>query len=212
MLTVLEAIQQRRSIRAFSSQDVSDEMVAQLLEAARLAPSGSNRQPWSFVVVKDAAAKKELRRICAGQHFIEQAPVVIVCCANLNRYSVEEKKKRRREFRESGVDKTLSGRFADQKLMETLDAQPVPAETAKLGAIANTYIAIEHIVLTATALGLGTCWIGGFDDAAEIRRLFGLEASLLPVIVLPVGYPEGKLPAPRPRLKREDIVMEQGKK
>ncbi|MDD5127528.1 MAG: nitroreductase family protein [Dehalococcoidales bacterium] len=212
MLTVQEAIKQRRSIRGFSSKEVPDEFVAQMLEAARLAPSGSNRQPWNFIVVRDPSTKKELRRICLGQHFIEQAPVLIVCFANLERYSLEEKRKRRVEFQEAGVNETLSGRFADPAYREQLDTMPVPAETARVGAIANTYIAIEHMVLTATALGLGTCWVGGFDDASEINRLFGLKPSLLPIIVLPVGYPEAKTPAPRPRLKKEEIVIQPERK
>ncbi len=59
----------------------------------------------------------------------------------------------------------------------------------------------------ATALGLGTCWVGGFDDPSEINRLFGLGDNLLPVIVLPVGYPAGKLPPQRPRLNLEESLL-----
>jgi len=72
---------------------------------------------------------------------------------------------------------------------------------------ANTFIAIEHLVLMATALGLGTCWVGGFDDASEFNRLFGLADNLVPVAILPVGYPATKLPPQRPRLSLEEIVL-----
>jgi len=64
VLTVWDAIKTRRSIRKFLPDDIPDEMVEQMLEAARLAPSGSNRQPWRFVVVRDKQIKKELCRIC----------------------------------------------------------------------------------------------------------------------------------------------------
>lgn len=208
MLTVLEAIQKRRSTRGFSSEAVPDEMIEQMLEAARLAPSASNRQPWCFLVAREPAIKKEIRRICLGQHFIEQAPVVIVCFANLDRYSLETRRVRRQEFRDSGVSNTLSGRFADPEYIAYLDSQPTPPpEELRTPLVANTYIAIEHMVLMATALGLGTCWVGAFDDPHEINRLFGLGDNLMPVIVLPVGYPAGALPLQRPRLKLEDIMV-----
>jgi len=74
VLTVWEAIKSRRSIRRFAPDDVPDEMINQMLEAARLAPSGSNSQPWRFLVVKDAAKRKELRRISMNQRFVEEAP------------------------------------------------------------------------------------------------------------------------------------------
>ena len=58
MLTVWDAIKSRRSIRKFLPNDIPDEMVEQMLEAARLAPSGSNRQPWRFVVARNKEIKK----------------------------------------------------------------------------------------------------------------------------------------------------------
>jgi len=208
MLTVWEAIIARRSIRKFRPDDVSDEIVEQLLEAARLAPSGGNRQPWRFIVVKDFGIKKELRRICLGQKFVEEAPVVFVCFGDFDRYSVDSRSKRNREFMDFGVLETLSGKFADPKFREDLYSRPVQSKAELFMPVAaNAYIAIEHIVLMATALGLGSCWIGGFEDAREINRLFNLPHNLVPLIVLPVGYPDGKLPPPRPRLSHDDIVI-----
>ena len=86
MLTVWEAIQERRSIRKFTSDNVPNEMIEQMLAAARLAPSAGNRQPWSFSVVKEKEVRRELRRICWNQPLIEEAPVVIVCFADLEQY------------------------------------------------------------------------------------------------------------------------------
>lgn len=208
MLTVWEAIKMRRSIRKFASDDVPDEMIEQMLEAARLAPSASNRQPWRFLVVRDRELRKELRRICLNQQFIEEAPVVVVCFGDLERYSPEARRKRRREFRDSGVTAVLSGRFADPEYLAYLDSLPaLPREQLLTPVIANTFIAIEHLVLMATALGLGTCWVGGFGDASECRRLFGLADNLVPVAVIPVGYPAGKVPPQRPRLDLEEILL-----
>lgn len=207
MLTVSEAIEARRSIRKYSSDDVPDELIRQVLEAARLAPSGSNRQPWCFLIVKDKKLKSEIRRICLGQKFIEEAPVVIVCFGNLERYGLEAKRNRRREMVDSGVIETLSGRFADPEYREYMDSSPVPPREQLLTPlVANTYIAIEHMVLMATALGLGTCWVGAFD-ASDINHLFDLADTLIPVAIVPLGYPAGKLPPQRPRLKLEEILL-----
>lgn len=208
MLNTWEAIQARRSIRKFAADDVTEEQIEQMLEAARLAPSASNRQPWRFLVVRDKEVRKELRRICMEQRFIEEAPVVIICFGDLDRYSIDARKKRRQEFTDFGVLATLSGRFAEPEFREYMDSLPTPPREQLLpGIVANAYIAIEHLVLMATALGLGTCWVGGFD-AAEIHRLFGLADNLVPLAVIPVGYPAGELPAQRPRLGRDEILIE----
>ena len=82
-MDVFEAIKTRRSIRAFTKQDVSKEDVRKLLDAARWAPSAGNIQPWEFIVVRDLETKKELSTAALDQTFIEEAPVVIVVCANL---------------------------------------------------------------------------------------------------------------------------------
>lgn len=208
MLTVWEAIATRRSIRKFAPDDVPDEMIGQMLEAAKLAPSGSNRQPWRFLVVRDTKIKKELRRVCLDQKFVEEAPVVIVCFGDLERYSKEARGKRRKESIESGAAATLSGRFADPTYWTYLDSLPAqPREQLLTAVTANTFIAIEHLVLMATALGLGTCWVAGFDDPSDLNRLFGLDDNLVPVAVIPVGYLATELPPQRPRLPLEEILL-----
>jgi len=103
MLTVTEAIKQRRSIRRFKPDPVPDEYLREMLEAARLAPSGSNRQPWRFIVTTDAEEKKILRRVSLDQAFIEEAPAVFVCCADLTAYSRASRLRREQEVRESGL-------------------------------------------------------------------------------------------------------------
>jgi nitroreductase len=84
-LDVNEAIKQRRSIRKYTDEEVSDNDIELLLEAALWAPSAGNVQPWEFVVVKDPETKHRLALAALNQTFVEKAPVVIVVCADLNK-------------------------------------------------------------------------------------------------------------------------------
>jgi len=80
-MDVFEAIQQRRSVRSWQDKPVEDGKLEQVLEAARLAPSASNRQEWRFVAVRDAELRRALTEAANGQGFVGQAPVVIAACA-----------------------------------------------------------------------------------------------------------------------------------
>ena len=87
-MDVLEAIKGRRSVRAFESgKDVSEKTVEGLIIAAQWAPSAGNIQPWEFIVVRRPEIKKRLAEAAFNQSFIEEAPVVIVVCADENRSS-----------------------------------------------------------------------------------------------------------------------------
>jgi nitroreductase len=186
---------------------VPDDIVHELLEAARLAPSASNRQPWRFIVVTDGKEKAKLRKICLDQAFIEQAPLVFVCCADLTAYSQSSRKKRAQEFIDYGVRGTLSGRFADPVYQASLLAEPdTDLGIFLTAAVANTYIAVEHMVLTATALGLGTCWVGALGNEGEINDFFGLPKTTVVVALLLVGYPT-VIPPPRPRVSLSEILL-----
>jgi nitroreductase len=81
-MDISEAIIQRRSIRQFTEQDIPEETVERLINAARWAPSAGNIQPWDFVIVKKAETKTRLANAALDQQSIEQAPIVIVVCAN----------------------------------------------------------------------------------------------------------------------------------
>lgn len=81
-MDVFEAIKSRRSVRAFTNEPVSDKEVMKLIDAARWAPSAGNIQSWEFVVVRDPEIKRGLSAAALNQTFIEEAPVVIVVCAN----------------------------------------------------------------------------------------------------------------------------------
>ncbi len=204
MLTVAEAVRRRRSIRSFKHIPVPDEMILEMLEAARLAPSGSNSQPWRFVVVTDPEEKKELRKLCFNQAFIEEAGVDFVLCADLSAYSKESYQKRRQETIDAGlvlastVDESVYQRYIDS-MSSDLTQQITPA-------MANTYIAAEHIVLMATALGLGSCWVGGISSYKAIRDMLGIPRGIMVLGLVAVGYPNIE-PKARPRLPLEQILL-----
>jgi nitroreductase len=207
MLTVSEAIKQRRSIRSFRSDPVPEGAILEMLEAARLAPSGSNKQPWRFIVVTERDERKKLRKICFDQAFIEEAPAVFVCCVDLTAYAKAAREKRSQEFIDSGVINELSGYFADPALWELILNEPDSDLNVHFAsAMSNTYIAVEHIALTATALGLGSCWVGAVGSVEEMNALFKLPPHTFVVAVMPVGYPV-KVPPPRPRISLDSILL-----
>jgi nitroreductase len=84
-MDILETIKTRRSIRKYQNKEVKTETVEKLIEAARWAPSAGNIQPWEFIIVEDQEIKQKLADAAYGQSFIEEAPTVIVVCADENR-------------------------------------------------------------------------------------------------------------------------------
>ena len=147
-MDVFEAIQKRRSVRAYSSEPVPREALERVLEAGRLAPSASNVQPWHFIVVTDKAKREALAKGGRYASFIKESPVVIVGLGDA-------------------------------------DASP------------NWYrvdvtIALENMVLTATSEGLGTCWIGSFEEN-QAKELLKIPENFKIVALLSMGYPRGKM-------------------
>jgi nitroreductase len=85
-MDVMDAIKQRESVRSYKSTPVEDKKLQLLLEAARLAPSASNRQEWRFIVVKDKETRQKLEVAAANQGFVAEAPVVIAACAQTDNH------------------------------------------------------------------------------------------------------------------------------
>jgi len=85
---ILEAIKKRYSVRHYKDQPVEEDKLGEVLEAARLAPSGCNLQPWKLVVVRDRATIQSMVHAIGGQQFVEQAPVLIVACMNGVGYNI----------------------------------------------------------------------------------------------------------------------------
>jgi nitroreductase len=202
-LDVFEAIGERRSIRKFKDELLSEKQIEQLLEAARRAPSGCNAQPWRFVIVKNKQIKKKLRQASFDQKFVEEAPVVIVCCGDL--LSWKSTRERTQELSEKG-NIELSDE-CETALNDRID-RAVAAEIHERipSTLLNVAIAIEHIVLEAVELGLGSCWVRLFDEN-RIKKLLNLPDHVCVVALLPVGVPDEE-PALRPRLPLSELVLQ----
>ncbi len=203
-MDVREAINKRRSIRKFKPDPVSDELILQLLESARLAPSGSNTQPWRFIVVKDAGARQKLQMVSYNQRHVGQAPVVIACCADIKAFG---------EFPERIDELIASGSLPERSrdiFVPSLKKGGMSADMKwhlLIAATGNTDIAIEHIVLQAVELGLGTCWVRWFDDN-KVKEILEIPNNVEIIALLPVGYP-AEDPPQRPRFNLEKIVYDE---
>lgn len=175
---MLEEIISRRSIRKYDDKKpVESEKVIELIDSARLAPSGSNTQPWHFIVAKSDLKRQELADVCHNQKWMTSAPVFIACVADIHSRISED------------VELTIDENSPEHELKEI---------------IRDTSIAIEHLVLCAEKLGLGTCWVGWFTQE-EIRPVLNIPSDKYVVAVITVGYSD-ESPSPRPRKKFDDIV------
>lgn len=199
-MEVMEAIKKRRSIRRYRDLDIPEEHIAEMLEAARLAPSASNLQTWKFKVVRDPATRKALREAAFNQAFVEEAPVVIVACADFDAFG--ERSKRTRELLRSGAvrfNPEMALRMLRMRKAEDLE------ERNLISAFINVSIAVQNMVLVATSLGLGTCWVRAFQ-ADRVAGILGLPPENPPLFLLTVGY-AAEDPKPRPRKSREEILL-----
>ena len=202
MLTVKDAIEQRRSIRSFKPDPIPDEYITALLDAARLSPSGSNAQPWRFKIVKDQETKEKLAQAAYDQSFIAKAPVVVVCCADIKGYlngTVSG-------IQDLGRIKAVEDRIVKIILDRVYQMKSMPLEQMTSRIAFNVAIAIEHIVLRALDFGMGTCWVRLIDEK-NIRDLFGWDENIHVVALLPIGYPD-ESPFPRKRLKLAEILID----
>jgi nitroreductase len=165
IMDLFEVIEKRRSIRKFKPNLVAKGHLKRILEAGRLAPSGGNRQPWYFIVVKDLETKNALAIAANNQKFIAGADAVIVVLG----------------------DPGMGPKTLPYKLSST-----------RIGYLQDPMIAVEHMILAATALGYGTCWIGAFNEG-EVKTILKIPESLAVIALLPVGVPDE---SPPPRLRR----------
>ncbi|NJD58926.1 MAG: nitroreductase, partial [Anaerolineae bacterium] len=142
-----ELIKHRYSVRAYKPDPVEDEKIMLVLEAARLAPTAGNRQPFQIVVIHTKGREGDLRAVYPREWFT-QAPLVLCVVGTPSTAWV------RRDGRQYlGVD---SG------------------------------IVMDHIILAATDLGLGTCFIAAFDEA-KAREVLALPDEVEPVLLTPLG-------------------------
>lgn len=145
----------RFSVRSFTNQKVDRKIILEILEAARMAPSAANFQPWHFIVITQPENLAEIQEVYPRTWF-KEAPVCIVICS---------------DHLQSWKRKPDGKDFADVDMA----------------------IAIDHLVLKATDLGLGTCWVCNFD-AALARKKLQLPDHIEPLAIIPIGYTKSEAP------------------
>ena len=155
-------IAKRYSVRSYLPKPVEDEKINKILEAANLAPTADNRQPFQIIIIHTKGREEKLKRIYNKDWFV-QAPIVICICA---------------------VPSQAWSRM-DGKNYCDVDAT----------------IVMDHLILAAADLGLGTCWIAAFDPQAAIEIL-QLPNDVEPIAFTPLGYFVEKLK----RKKRKDLT------
>lgn len=154
----LDLVKKRQSVRRYLSKEIEPDKLQRCLEAARLAPSASNSQPWSFIIVnnpelKDKVAKLTFNQIISFNKFVIQAPVLVV-------FIIEKPKVI-----------TRIGGFIKKIEYPKID----------IG------IAAENFCLQATEEGLGTCMLGWFNEP-PIKKLLNIPLDKKIGLIVSVGY------------------------
>ena len=161
MSDFLKLVETRCSCRSYKTDPVPEEYLKKIVEAARLAPSACNKQPWRFAVVRAAGKRNELFKngLLPGlpAEWFSNAPVIIAM----------------------GIQRS----FITHRIAPGISKVDYP--------LIDAGIAGEHLVLQATELGLGTCWIGWIRPKL-IRRIIGWPRTVLPVALISVGWPDEK--------------------
>jgi nitroreductase len=158
-------VEKRYSVRAYKPDQVEDNKLHQVLEAARMAPTAANRQPFQIIVIHTKGRETELERIYSREWFV-QAPLIVCAC------SVPAHAWVRRDGKNYGD--------------------------------VDVAIMMDHLILAATNLGLGTCWIAAFDPKAA-REVLRLPDELEPIAFTPLGYPADQ-PTPKRRKPLSELV------
>jgi len=171
-----QLVRSRRSIRRYLEKPVEREKILTCIEAARLAPSADNVQPWRFLIIDDPELKSQLaNEVFSGIYFISKfaakAPVLIMILARLD---------------------IIANRIGKQ--IQNIHFYLI-----------DTGIAGEHIVLQAEELGLGTCWIGWFNSR-KARRFLKIPRKYKIVSLMAMGYYEKRPPKEKKRKKLEEIA------
>lgn len=176
-MTFDEILEARYSVRSYDrSRPVKDEDIVALCEAARAAPSASNTQTWRFIAVRD---RKTIDRLCAEG----MGPVV-----------------KNKWMRDAPL--VIVGCAKRDLIVNKFGTGVTGIEYYQI----DLGIAMEHMVLKATELGLGTCWVGWINEE-KIRSILDIPEHVRVLALLPVGYPKDTTRPPRKRKPLERILF-----
>jgi len=171
----LDLVKARQSVREYLSKEVERDKIERCLEAARLAPSANNSQPWSFIVVedprlKDAVARNTFDKLVSFNRFSLQAPVLILIISERPSFF------------------SRIGSAIKDKQFSLID----------IG------ITAEHFCLQATEEGLGTCMLGWFNEKG-VKALLNISPSQRVELIITMGYPESNQIRPKKRKSIDQI-------
>jgi len=172
----LDILVQRQSVRGYSDQPVEPEKLARCLEAARMAPSACNAQPWKFIVVNDPQLKDQVAgyttsgKLVPMNHFTRQAPILVVI------------------VRESPNLTSKIGTVLKDKPYTLMD----------IGIVALQFC------LQATAEGLGSCILGWFNEK-KVKELLQIPKNKRAELIITLGYPSSQTLRPKIRKKLDDV-------
>jgi len=171
----LELIYNRRTIRAYNPKPLTQEEIKTIIHGAMRAPTAGNMMLYSIIQVSDQKMKDKLAITCDNQPHIAKAPLVLIFLADMQRWWDYFKICKTKELcDEIGVE------------FET------PQESDLLLACCDALIAAQNAVITAEALGIGSCYIGDIVENIEIhRKMFNLTRWVFPIIMVCFGYPKG---------------------
>ncbi len=202
----------RRAVRHFKPDPVDPAVLAEALEAARWAPSGYNLQPTHFVVVKKRARREALRRACLNQAQVTEAPICVVFVGDrqvvanhfeqvlaadreASAISPEYERLLRRVVPMAfntgplGLGRLLKA-VAAPLLRLFVPVPSLPAVECKAWLARQAALCAMNFMLAASAAGLATCPMEGFDER-RVRRVLQLPRSMVPLIVVPLGFAAG---------------------
>ncbi len=206
---VMNAIQNRKSVRKYSDKYLEDDVIKQILEAGRLAPSWVNVQPWKFIVVRNQEIKDLLFAASGNQPQVKNAQAVICCIADLSAWGKTQFGK---VLEQRGLDEQTRDVFLNSKLF---NPSILGEYEALLRSVEQLTYAVAYMTLEAQELGVGACVIGAVSNeltkkedgyAEKLKETLGLEKNQVLVEFLTLGYED--IPSQSKKLRKsfDDVV------
>jgi FMN reductase (NADPH) len=179
MNSIINQLQQHRSIRKYKPDALTDEQIKAIISSAQKASTSSNMQAYSIVGVTNPEAKRKLAHLAADQQFIEECPLFLIWCADLHRL---------------------------QHACSHIEEVPLPTSTEIfIIATVDAALAAQNASIAAESLGLGVVYVGGIrNNPKEVSEVIELPKFVYPVFGMCVGYPDQE-PTQRLRLPLETI-------
>ena len=184
MNETIQQLKNHRSYRKYQDKEVTFETLQLIMEAAQAAPSWTNGQHVTAILIRDEARKKRLAELCGNQKHVDNSPAFLVFCA---------------DFYRAKLASEMEGK--DFKAIEDID-------TLLIGAT-DVGLAMQNAITAAESLGLGTVPIGGIRrNSLQVIEFLQLPTYVIPIAGLCVGSPDED-PGLKPRLPLKSILQEE---